>query len=149
MYDDDEITPTRVFLGLGRWAWLGVIGFLVIAGIVVGGWQASWWFSSQNATKNYQVTQNGVSNQDTLRTNIQTGFNTLLHEEVEVGANRTNTSLAESIQVEAASEATTLCGWANQVTGVPLPPQQATWAAQNCTDGALSPSSSYYVKGAP
>lgn len=148
MYDD-EITPTRVFLGLGRWAWLGVIGFLVIAGIVIGGWQASWWFSSQNATKNYQVTQNGVSNQDTLRTNIDTGFGTLLREEAQVGADKTNPSLATDAQAEASNEANTICGWAAQVSGVPLPAQQAAWVTQNCQDSDLSPSSSYYIKGAP
>ena len=149
MYDNDEITPTRVFLGLGRWAWLAIIAGLMVAGLFIGLWQAFWTVSAADATKNYQVTQNGVSNQDTLRTNIDTGFGTLLREEAQVGADKTNPSLATDAQAEASNEANTICGWAAQVTGVPLPADQAAWVTQNCQDSGLSPSSSYYIKGAP
>lgn len=132
----------------------------VIAGIIVGGWKLNWWLASsvqthqnslakQNATQQYQIQQNGVSNQDTTRQNITNGFDTLLHLVVEEGAYKSNPSEAEAIQSEVGSEAATICGFAANISGVSLPAQQAQWVAKNCTDGSVSPSSSYYVPSAP
>jgi hypothetical protein len=145
----DDFTPASFWKGFGTWVGVGLFLSVIAGGLIVGGWRAGWWFSNQNATRQYQQTQNGTSNQDTLRANIGTGFNKLLQEEVQVGFYKSNPSLAKTIQVEAASQANTICGWAEQVTGVPLPADQATWVTRNCTNGVLSPSSSYYIPSAP
>ena len=76
----DDITPGRVYRETGRW-----FGPVVVAGIAVivaaailtlVGWQVGWWFTAHNATRQYQVIQNGVSNQDTLRAQITSQLGT-------------------------------------------------------------------------
>lgn len=141
----DDYTPADFWKGFGTW--IGVILFVGgITGLVILlGWQVGWWFNGQNATRQYQVTQNGVSNQDTLRANIGNWFVLLLQEQRSIIADRGNMSLEGQDKVEASATASRICGQAEQVTGVPLPPDQAAWVRANCTMGVLSPASSLYI----
>lgn len=142
--------PAGFWITFGRWAGTGigitVLAVLAIGGIVVGGWQASWWFANHNATRNYQLTQNGVSNQDTLRTRIDTDFTSLNAEIVQVKA---YPALKSAVMSQEDSDGNDICSLAAQVTTIPLPPQQAQWVSANCADGSLSPSSTFYVPSAP
>jgi hypothetical protein len=142
--------PAGFWITFGRWAGTGigitVLLVLAIGGIVVGGWQASWWFANHNASRNYALTQNGVSNQDTLRTRINGDFTTFNAEVVQAQA---YPALASGIKAQEDSDGNDICGLAPQVTTIALPAQQAQWVAANCADGALSPSSPYYVPTTP
>jgi hypothetical protein len=142
--------PAGFWIGFGRWAGsaigITVIAVVAIGGLVLGGWQASWWFANHDATRNYQLTQNGVSNQDTLRTRINGDFTTFNAEVVQAQA---YPSLATGIKSQEDSDGNDICGLAPQVTTIQLPAQQAQWVAANCADGALSPSSPYYVATTP
>ena len=70
----NDISPREVYRETGRWfgpALVVGLAVLVLAAILtLVGWQVGWWFTAQNATRQYQVTQNGYSNQDTLRAQV-------------------------------------------------------------------------------
>ena len=52
-------------------------------------------------------------------------------------------------ELQRAAVAGIACSDAAQITGVPLPTQQAQWVTANCSDGTVSPGSNLYVAGAP
>lgn len=133
----------------GRNAWWLIIAALACIGLFVGGWQGGWWLQNSAATHNYQITQNGTSNQDTLRAQITKGFTDLTAEDVQAAAAKGNPGLVGQIKIEAAAQAGTLCQDMQQVTGVSLPPQQLAWYNANCSLGVLVPTSPYYIPAAP
>ena len=143
----DDITPGEVAVAFWRWFWVGAIACALIAAVIVGGWQAGWWFTAQNATRQYQITQNGTSNQDTLRGQIDKGFQQITAEDVQVAQAKDagNTNLVGQIRVEEAAQAGVLCSDMEQVTGVPLPADQSAWNSINCVNGTVAPGSAYYI----
>jgi VCBS repeat-containing protein len=142
-----DITPTTVWTGFWRWFWIGV-GALVLLGILIwGGWQAGWWFSNQNATRQNQQIQNGASNQETLRAQITDKIATVEQITVQIAA--ASKATAPALKAQRAAVADLACGDAAQITGVPLRSQQATWVAQNCLNGSVSPQSPLYQSGVP
>ena len=145
----DDFTPASFWQGFGKWFGVGLFVAVVIAGLILGGWRAGWWFSNQNATRGYQQTQNGTSNQDTLRAQITKGFTDLTAEDVQAAAAKGNPGLVGQIKIEASAQAGTLCQDMQQVTGVSLPPQQLAWYNANCSLGVLVPTSQYYIPAAP
>jgi hypothetical protein len=125
---------------------LGVLaGFAVIGAIVIGGWKGGWWLQNASASHQYQIQQNGVQNQDTLRQQIDKGFVQIIGEDVQVVQAKGDTALIGQIRVEEANQAYTLCQQMEQVAGVPLPGDQADWYSSNCTDGSVAPASVYYI----
>lgn len=145
----DEYSPGEFWSGFGKWigtaAALAVIGGLVI----LAGWRVGWWFSNQNATRSYQQTQSGTSNQDTLRAQITKGMAQLTAEGVQAAQAVGNPGLVGQIKVEESAQAGELCSDMQQVTGVPLPSQQLAWYSANCSLGVLVPGSHYYIPAAP
>ena len=151
MYDD--VSPTDVMRG--TWRWFPAAVTVIIAILILGGlttlvcWQAGWWFAAHNATRQYEVTQNGVSNQDTLRAQITTqlaGVTSLTTQIAEAGSDPAEVS---ALKAQRAAIAGIACSDAGQVSGVPLPAQQAQWVSTNCSAGSVSPGSPLYVTGAP
>ena len=124
-------TPTEVATAFWRWFWIGAAGLALLTGLIIGGWQLGWWFQAQNATRQAENTQNGYSNQVTLRQQVT----------AQPGA------AVPALEAQRAAVAAIVCADAAQVTGTPLPAQQAQWAARNCTAGIVSPSSTYYQAG--
>lgn len=143
----EGMTPGQVGVAFWKWFWVGVAGLVLIGVLIWVGSAFGWWLSGQNATRQYQITQNGTSNQDTLRTNIDSGFQRITAEDVQVAQARDtgNTSLVGQIRVEEASQAGVLCSDMEQVTGVPLPAGQAAWNSLNCVNGTVAPRSVYYI----
>lgn len=147
---NDEFTPAQFWKGLGSWIGVGLFLAAVAAGIVLGGWSAGWWFSNQNATRSYQQTQNGTSNQDTLRSQVTKNFQLLVSEGVQAAQAKASgdTGLYGQVRVEEAATAQALCDEGTQVnTAVPLPADQTAWFKANCTMGTISPASAYYIPG--
>lgn len=151
--DYDDPTPGGVIRETWRWfpAWVTVtIAALLLGGLVIlVCWQAGWWFAAQDATRQAQLTQNGYSNQVTLRGEITTDFGTLTSIGVQITAAKGDPSMTAELKTEQAATAGKVCAEAAQVSGTPLPQQQAAWVSANCADGTLSPSSPDYVTGAP
>lgn len=151
MYDD--VRPHDVMRETGRWFPAAlVVGLAVIAlGAILTlvGWQVGWWFTAQNATRQYQVTQNGVSNQDTLRAQITDKLGTVTTITTQIAEAGNDQAEVSALKAQRAAIAGIVCSDAAQITGVPLPAQQAQWVVTNCQDGAVSPGSSLYQAGTP
>ena len=112
-------------------------------------WQAGWWFASHDATRQYQLIQNGVSNQDTLRAQVTAKLADVTTITTQIAAAKNDPAEVSALQAQRAAIAGIACSDAAQITGVPLPAQQAQWVSVNCSDGSVSPSSTLYVTGAP
>lgn len=141
----DGYTPGEFWSGFGKWVGTAIALLLLGALVILIGWRVGWWFSNQNATRSYQQTQNGTSNQDTLRAQINTGMVNLTAEGVSAAKAAGNTGLVGQIKVEEAAQAGILCSDMQQVTGVALPPQQLAWYNANCSMGVVAPTSPYYI----
>ena len=149
----DDVSPHDVYRETGRWFGpVLVVGLAVLAiGLILGlvGWQAGWWFAAHNATRQYQLTQNGTSNQDTLRAQITAqlaNVTTITTQIAEAGNDPAEVTALKDQRMAVAGIA---CSDAAQITGVPLPAQQAQWVSVNCSDGTVSPGSNLYQVGAP
>lgn len=147
-----DYTPKDVYRETGRW-----FGPVLVAGVailVIGialtfiGWQAGWWFTAQNATRQYQVTQNGTSNQETLRAQITSKLADVASITAQIAATK-DPAEGGALKAQRAAIAGIACSDAANITGVALPPQQAQWISVNCSDGSVSPSSPLFVTGAP
>lgn len=150
MYDD--VTPHQVMRETGRWfpAAVVVAVAVVALGLIVTVicWQAGWWFASHDATRQAQVTQNGYSNQTTLRQQVTSKLADVSTITVQIAATK-DAQEGAALKDQRAAIAGIACSDAAQITGVPLPADQAQWVSVNCSDGSVSPSSTLFVTGAP
>lgn len=144
-----DLTPADVAVTFWRWFWVGAGALALITGLIIGGWQLGWWFQAQNATRQAQNTQNGYANQTTLRQQVTSQLaqvESITTQIAEAGGDR---SLVTALKVQRASIAGTVCEDASEISGTPLPSQQAQWVTANCAAGTVSPQSPLYVTGAP
>ena len=128
-----------------------VVSLAVVAiGLVVTlvCWRAGWWFAAQNATRQAQVTQNGYSNQTTLRAQVTSKLADVATITTQIATTK-DAGEVSALKDQRAAIAGIACSDAAQITGAPLPPDQAQWVSANCSDGSVSPSSTLYVTGAP
>lgn len=145
------MTPAEFWISFWRWAGTAVgvtvIGVVTIAALVVGLWQGGVILAKHNATAQYQIQHNGVQYQSTNSANIVKGFNQLNLEAVQLTeAQRAHdTTLVGEIKVEQDSQAGTICSEGENVSGVPLAMDQQQWIHVNCLNGAVAPSSQFYI----
>ncbi|HMH90003.1 MAG TPA: hypothetical protein VK586_02845 [Streptosporangiaceae bacterium] len=150
---DDDPTPAGVIRSTWRWfpAWVVVLfaACLLIGGLTYAGHVFGWWLSAQDATHQAQNTQNGYSNQTTLRAQVTSQLAAVETITTQIAAAGNDTSLTTALKAQRAGIAGIVCSDAAQISGTPLPAQQAQWASVNCADGAVSPQSPLYQAGQP
>ena len=115
----------------------GVIGIALLAAIVIGGWQANWWFASHNATRQNNLIQSGVSNQESQESQLVSNIGTIGTITVQMDS-VSGQELAD-LHAERLGIARKACLNAAQLTAIP--PEEASWVSQNCLAGAVSPTS--------
>jgi hypothetical protein len=151
--DYDDISPRQVYRETGRWIGPAIVVSLavVVVGLIVTlvCWQAGWWFASRDATRQAEITQNGYSNQTTLRQQVTSKLAEVTGITSQIDGPGVTGQQAADLKAQRMAIASAACGDAAQVTGTPLPGQQAQWVSVNCSAGSVSPSSSLYVTGAP
>lgn len=151
--DYDEVTPGRVYRETGRWfapaLTVGIAVIVLGAILTLVGWRIGWWFTAQNATRQYQVIQNGTGNQDTLRAQIASQLANVTTITTQIAEAGNDPAEVSALKDQRAAVAGIACSDAAQITGVPLPSQQAQWVSVNCSDGTVSPGSPLYQVGAP
>jgi hypothetical protein len=145
MYD---ASPRSVMRAGWRWSGVAAIALVLLGALIIGGWQAGWWFAAHDATRQYQVTQDGDSNQSTLRAQITAQLANVTTITTQIAVTGGQDEIA-ALKAQRAAVAGIACSDAQQISGLPLPAQQAQWVSTNCLDGAVSPGSSLYVSGAP
>ena len=99
---------------------------LLVAGVVLGGWQAGWWFTTQNVNRRAHVYRQSYEAQQTLRDEITK----------HLGDYQDIRSQGSGSNAQALAVADIICGEAAKVTGDPLPADQAAWVAANCQYGS-------------
>lgn len=148
---DDAITPASAAVAFWRWFWVVLsmlIAVLAVAGgVILAGWAAGWWFTGQNATRQAEVTQNGYSNQTTLRQQITSQLATVTSITTQIAEAGGGQSTAAPLKAQRMAVASIVCSDAAEITGTPLPADQAQWTAANCSDGSVSPQSPIYQAG--
>lgn len=118
---------------------------IVVAIIVVAGWQAGWWFQTENTNRQAQLDHNGFGFQQPLQIQIGDQIGQVLN---------LNDQLAQAAQTDptrigtlAASRKGTvvhICQLAAMVNpATPLAPDQADFVKTNCYAGSISPTSLY------
>jgi hypothetical protein len=114
----------------GKYLAAWVVGiFLVIAVLTFGGWEVGWWFNTQNTNRTAHLYRSSYGNQQTLRDQITAQIGTVI------------TFQGPASQRYAIVNI--VCGDAVQVTGDPLPSDQAAFVAANCLDGVVRPGSQF------
>lgn len=123
---------------------LGIAGaILLVAVIVVGGWQIGWWFRTQNVNRESHLIRNGYANQQTLRDQITQNISNVLDVSVQIAG--APAAQRPSLVAQRAAIVSIVCGDAAQVAGDPLDAQQSQFVDANCEAGAISPSSVYFA----
>lgn len=145
----DDITPTTVAVAFWRWFWVGAGALALFALVVLGGWQAGWWFTAHNANRQAEVTQNGYSNQTTLRQQVTSQLANVTSLTTQIAEAGKDASTVTALKAQRMAIAGMACQDASEISDTPLPRQQAEWVSANCQDGSVSPQSSIYQAGQP
>jgi hypothetical protein len=146
---DDGITPGYVGAAFWRWFWVGAGALALIAGVTYAGHAFGWWLSAQNATHQAENTQNGYANQTTLREQITSQLAEVDTLTTQIANAKGDQSLITALKPQRMAVAGIVCGDAAEISGTPLPAQQAQWVSVNCLNGTVSPQSTYYQAGQP
>jgi hypothetical protein len=143
-----DFGPVEAVTFFWRWFWVGVLALALLAALILGGWQAGWWFSNQNAGREAHQIRNGYSNQQSLREQLTTQIANVDTVTTQIAASK-DPNLVSALKAQRAGIAGIACQDASGVTGDPLPPQQAAWVTSNCLAGVVRPGSAYYQAGTP
>lgn len=139
----DRITPGSVHTTFWRWFGTGIFAVIVIGVITFAGWQAGWWFSNQNASREAHQIRSGYSNQQTLREQITTQIANVGAFAVQIDQAAGDQQEIGDLWSQRVSVANIACQDIDEVTGDPLPADQAAWGRANCQEGSISPASPY------
>lgn len=120
----------------------GLVVVAVFALVVLVGWQAGWWFRTQDTNRQAQLDKQGIGYQLPLQTQIGDEIGQVL---------ALNTQLASSsgsdvgvLDAQRKGTVVTICRQAAQVNpATPLSGDQAQFVADNCYAGTIKPGSPY------
>ncbi len=128
----------KVLGGIGA----GLLALVLVAAIVLGGWEAGWWFAGQNVNRQSHILRNSYANQQTLRDQITQNIGNVLSISSQIAE---SPGAAAPLKAQRAAVVSIVCGDAAQVAGDPLNAEQAGFIAANCVAGSISPTSQYNV----
>jgi len=111
-----------------------VAGLALAGGVILGGWEAGWWFTTQNANRDAHVRRSTYAYQQTLRDQITKGIGDVTDMDRQVTQAKGDNATALTAQRRAIADQ--VCNEAEQVTGDPLAADQASWVSQNCVMGS-------------
>jgi len=126
-----------------------LLGLGLLVALVLGGWQAGWWFRTQNVNREAQTYQNGYANQSAMRDEISRKLADVNQYTVQI-SNPAYAAEKQSIVQSRAYAAMLVCGDAAQLNpGTVLPADEQQFISINCLDGSLSPNSNLNVASTP
>lgn len=110
-----------------------VLGLMLTGGVIFGGWEAGWWFKQQNVNRQSHLIRNSYGNQQTLRDQITVKLGDVTDLDGQIAGNPSDVA---QLKAQRRAIAGIVCNDAEQVSGDPLPQDQATWVGQNCEMGS-------------
>ena len=147
MSDMWDASPRSVMRASRRWSGIALLALILLAALITGGWQAGWWFTSQNANRQAHLIRNGYSNQQTLREEITKQIANVNALTVSVAQSQGNQAEVAALDSQRIAVVNIACQQADQVTGDPLAAGQQAWVTQNCQAGSIRPGSPYDTTG--
>lgn len=109
---------------MGKLIGAGLLAVVVLAGLIFGGWQAGWWFKTQNTNRQAHLYRHSYENQQTLRDQITSKIG----DYEQVHATAPDSAWERGIL-------NIICADADKVTGDALPADQQQFMADNCAYG--------------
>lgn len=141
-------TPPPGLINEGkRWVIPAIVAVVLLAGLIIGGWQAGWWFAGQNANRQAHIIRQGYSNQQTLREEITKEIAGVDSINVQIAQSKGDPDEITALESQRIAVVNIVCGDADEITGDPLSGQQAQWVNTNCEAGAIRPGSHYDTTG--
>lgn len=132
------------------WTW--VVGSIVLmAAIVLIGWQVGWWFTVQNEKRQGTILNIQSHNlrhnfgfQQNLRDDINKNIGNVLAIQTQIAQAKGDAAEQTVLRAQAKGIISNIiCPDAGQVEGDPLLPSAAGFVSQNCEGGNLSPNSPF------
>lgn len=135
-----DYTPAGFYRGFWKWFGVGIFCLVLLAALIVGGWQAGWWFAGQNVNRETHIIQNSDSNQRALVADITEKIGDVETATVQMDA--ASGQQYADLHAQRLGFARQACGDAAQLSSADvLGDNVPQWIATNCTAGTLSPSS--------
>lgn len=101
-----------------------LLALIVLAGVILGGWQAGWWFTQQNVNRRAHVYRSSFEAQQTLRDEITKKI-----------ANYQEVHILSPGSAWEHGILNIICADADKVTTDPLPLDQQQFVQDNCQYG--------------
>ena len=118
---------------------LALLGLVILAALILGGWQAGWWFTTQNTSRQGQVFQAsyGAQTADIQQAeNLASEIASIRAEIASIRAEIASTSIpaaeATQLQAQATAETTQACNLIAEITSLPVPAPLASFSAASC-----------------
>ena len=118
---------------------------IALVGIaIVGGWQAGWWFHTENTNRQAQLDRSGYGFQKPLQDQIGDEIGQVLQLNRALAGEMNNPNLVGPDSATRKDIVNHICQQATQVNpATPLATDQAAFVTQNCYAGTIAPSSPY------
>lgn len=142
-----DIGPRDVQRFAAQWWLVAVIAAILLGGLILGGWEAGWWFAQQDVNRQAHVIRNGYANQQTLREEITkqiANTDAITLQIAQAAGDEAEIAALDSQRIAVVNIA---CQDASEITGDPLPAQQAQWVRTDCLAGVIRPGSRYDATG--
>ncbi len=124
---------------------LALAAAVAVAAVVLGGWQAGWWFKTQNTNRESRLYQHQYGRQVSLRDDISTNLGKVADIDVQLGYPGAD---VQALGAQRLGLARIACQDAEQVNKVSdLPTDQQAWVQQNCANGDVSETSTLRPTG--
>jgi hypothetical protein len=116
----------------------------VVGLIILGGWQAGWWFRTQDTNRQAQLDKQGVGYQLPLQVEIGDEITKVTDLNTQLVAAKDNPDLIGTLAATRKAIVIQICRQSAQVNpATPLSSDQEEFARSNCFAGGISPTSLY------
>jgi len=119
-----------------------ILGLALIAAIVLGGWQAGWWFKTQNTNREARLYQHQYGRQTALRDEVSRKLGSITDLTAQLADPSLGPDQVAALGAQRLAIGRVVCQDAEQINKVTdLPPDQQQFVSLNCTNGDVSLSS--------
>ncbi len=146
MSNSDWPTTGETAKGMAWVAW--VVGFLFVLGLVVGviGWQVGWWFKVEDKLREDKLYDMSYGRQEALKADITKNIGEVFKITTQISQVGDDPAVTKPLEAQRLRVVSMICETAEKVNPTnPLKADQTAFVHDNCTAGAVNPSSTYNV----